>query len=66
LLSATAIEPTDRSDLRRHLQHCACARGRLHRLRCTVEAFDAFLAPRFLTTFGAMTALLLAGLAWLS
>ncbi|MEO8124601.1 MAG: hypothetical protein ABI633_11185 [Burkholderiales bacterium] len=64
--SATIFERTDRSDLRLHLQHCAYARGRLHRLRCMVEAFDALLAPRFVTTLGAMTVLVLASLALLS
>ena len=66
VLSATAFEPTDRSDLSQHLQQCARARGRLHRLRCTVETIDALLAPRFVTTLGAMTVLVLTGLTWLS
>lgn len=66
MLSAAAVEPTDRSDLRQHVQQCAFARGRLHRLRCTVEAFDALLAPRFVTTLGAMTVMVLASLAMLS
>lgn len=64
MISATVLDPTDRSDLHQHLQQCAHARGRLHGLRCTVEAFDAFLAPRFVSTLGAMTLLVLAGLAW--
>ncbi len=65
MLSATAFEPADRSELHQHLRQCACARGRLHRLRCAVEAFDAFLAPRFVTMLGAMTVLMFASLAWL-
>ncbi|MEP6558941.1 MAG: hypothetical protein ABJB17_10695 [Burkholderiales bacterium] len=67
MLSATASLPTvDHSDLCQHLQQCADARGRLHRLRCTVEVLDAFLAPRFVTMLGAMTLLVLAGLALLT
>lgn len=66
MLHATAVEPAYRGDLRQHLQHCAFARGRLHRLRCAIEALDDFLAPRFVSTLGAMTLLVLAGLAWLS
>lgn len=66
MLSATTFESSDRSDLRLHLQQCACARGQLHRLRCAAEAFDALLAPHFVTTLGAMTILVLAGLALLS
>lgn len=66
MLSATTLERSDRSGLRLHLQQCACARGRLHRLRCAVETFDALLAPRFVTTLGTMTILVLTGLALLS
>ena len=75
MISTTAFNPIDRSELRQHhdrsnlrqhLQQCACARGRLHRLLCTVEAFDALVAPRFVTTLGTMTVLVLAGLALLS
>jgi len=66
MLSATAIDPADRRDLRKHMRQCTEARGRLHHLRCTVDTIDAFLAPRFGTTLGAMTALVLAGLAWVS
>lgn len=65
--SATPFTRTaDYSDLCQHLRQCADARGPLHRMRCTVEAFDAFLAPRFVTTLGAITVLMLAGLALLS
>ena len=66
MISATVFKPTDRSDLRQHLQQCAHARGRLHGLRCSVETFDAFLAPRFVSTLGAMILLVLAGLAWVA
>ncbi len=62
----TAERSTDRSDLRQHLRQCAAARGRLHRVRCVVESFDAFLAPRFVTLLGVMTVLMLASLALLS
>ena len=48
--------------LQAHVQHCAMTRGRLHRLRCAVEAIDAFFAPRFVTTL-ALTLLVLAGTA---
>lgn len=66
MLSPTIFEPTGRSDLRRHLQQCASARGHLHLLRCAVEALDAFVAPRLVTTLGVLTILMLAGLALLS
>jgi hypothetical protein len=64
--STTFKRRSDLGDLRQHLQQCADARGRLHHLRCTAEAFDAFLAPRLVTTVGAVTVLMLAGLALLS
>lgn len=60
MFSTTAIQRSQRSDLRRHLQQCAFARGRLHGLRCAVEAFDGFVAPRFVTTLGAAALLMLA------
>lgn len=63
---ATASDPTDRSDLHQHLQQCAHARGRLHGLRCAIEAVDTFLAPRIVSTLGTMTVLMLAGLAWVA
>ncbi|MEO8123690.1 MAG: hypothetical protein ABI633_06535 [Burkholderiales bacterium] len=66
VISTTAFNSAYRSDLRQQLQQCARARGRLHRLRCMVEAFDALLAPRFVTTLGAMTVLVMASLALLS
>ncbi|MEO5734824.1 MAG: hypothetical protein ABIN96_02865 [Rubrivivax sp.] len=74
MLSATSIDTTecntdrnpDRSDLRQHLMQCGEARGRLHRLRCAAEAVNAFVAPRFVTTLGVATVLMLAALALLS
>ncbi|MEO7852977.1 MAG: hypothetical protein ABIR94_12095 [Rubrivivax sp.] len=69
MLSATSFnrsDRSDRSDLHQHLQQCAHARGRLHRLRGAFEDFDAVLAPRFGTTLGAMTVGVLALLVWLS
>ncbi|MEO7937602.1 MAG: hypothetical protein ABIR55_03185 [Burkholderiaceae bacterium] len=66
MFSPPIFEPTGHNDLRRHLQQCANARGRLHALRCAVEAFDAFVAPRFVTTLGVLTILMLAGLALLA
>jgi hypothetical protein len=67
MLSATTLErTTDRSHMHQYLQQCADARGRLHHLRCTAEAFNALFAPRFLTTLMAITIPLLAGLALLS
>lgn len=67
MFSTTAFMPAiDHTDLGQHLLHCVRARGRLHRLHCAVEAIDAFLAPRFVTTTGAMTAIMLAVLTLLS
>jgi hypothetical protein len=34
------------------------ARGRWHRLRCVVEATDAFIAPRFVTTLALLVVVL--------
>ncbi len=67
MFSTTAFMPAiNHTDLGQHLLHCVHARGRLHRLRCAVEAIDVFLAPRFVTTTAAMTAMMLAVLALLS
>ncbi len=52
------------NDLQQHLQQCAAARGRLHRLRCTVEACDDWLSTRTMSLLGATTIVMLAGLAW--
>ncbi len=60
MLSTTVFNPTERNDLYLHLQQCASARGRFHRLHCVVEAVDALVAPRFVTTLGATTILMLA------
>lgn len=60
MLSTTVFNPTDRTDLYLHLQQCAYARGRLHGLRCVVESIDALIAPRFVTTLGVTTLLMLA------
>lgn len=46
--------------LREHLNHCASARSRWHPWRGRVEAVDAFVLPRVVTS---LTALLLAALA---
>jgi hypothetical protein len=67
MFPTTAFMPAiNHSDLGQHLLQCSRAGGRLHRLRCAVEAIDAFLAPRFVTTTGAMTAMMLAVLTLLS
>ena len=60
MLSTTILYPTDRKDLYLHLQQCAQARGRMHRLRCVVEVIDGIVAPRFVTTLSVTTALILA------
>ena len=65
MLSTTVFYPSDPNDLYLHLQQCADARGRLHRLRCVVEAIDGLVAPRFVTTLG-VTTLLMVALALLS
>lgn len=49
----TAYSP----DLSHHLRQCAQARGRLHTLRCGLEALDGFLSPRFVSLIAAATAL---------
>lgn len=60
MLSTTISYPSDPNDLNLHVQQCADARGRLHRLRCVVEAIDGLVAPRFVTTLGVTTLLMLA------
>ncbi len=62
MATRVAESAIDRSDLGQHLRQCAHARGRLHRLHCAAQAFDAFLMPRFVTTLGVMTLLILAGM----
>ncbi len=55
----------DRSDpthLRDHLRQCAFACGPLHRILCTLETFDAFLARRFVTTLTLIAAVLYVGI----
>jgi hypothetical protein len=46
--AASAV--ADPSRLAEHGQHCAAARGRLHRVRCAAEAVHGFLAPRLITS----------------
>ena len=58
---ATAADPTQ---LQRHLGHCAAARSRLHGMRGTAEAVDAFVSPRFVSTLAVLAAAA-AGLNWL-
>lgn len=60
MLSTTVFYPTAPNDLYLHLQQCAHARGRLHGLRCIVETIDGLVAPRFVTTLGVTTLLMLA------
>ncbi len=60
-MTVHSVRP-DLGDLRHHLQECARARGRLHRLRCAVEALDAFLAPRFVTALAVVATIVLASL----
>lgn len=57
------------AQLTQHLDHCAHACGRMHRVRGAVELADAFLASRFVSTLvllTAMLALLASGLSWLA
>ncbi len=42
--------PHDPSLLHDHIQRCAAASGRLHRLQTVAESINGFLAPRFVTT----------------
>ncbi len=51
----------DSAQLRAHFRQCVFALGRLHRLRCMGEALDAFLAPRFVSVFTVMTAVVVVG-----
>lgn len=45
-----------------HFQNCIHASGRLHRLYCALEALNAFIAPRFVTTLVLVTTVLSAGM----
>lgn len=64
--SAIALLPAaDSGDLRRHLQQCADTSRRFDRLHNAVDALDQFVAPRFITTLGALTLLMLMALAFL-
>jgi len=49
-------------DLELHCSQCRQARGRLHGVRCMVEAVGVFLAPRFITALLAVGVLVLVGL----
>lgn len=51
----TTFDPTRLAD---HARQCVLARGRWHRLRCVVEATDAFIAPRFVTTLALLVVVL--------
>ena len=55
----------DPTQLQQHLAHCMAACSRLHRLRGAVEAVDAFLSPRFVSTLLAL-ALTAAAVTWLA
>ena len=44
----------DATRLTAHLQHCAAARGRLHRMRGVLAAMDGLVQPRFLSTLMAL------------
>lgn len=49
-----------------HFQKCVHASGRLHRLYYALEAFNAFIAPRFVTTLVLVTGVLVSGMLLLS
>ncbi len=55
------FDQPDPTHLRDHLRQCAFACGPLHRILCTVEALDAFLARRFVTTLTLIAAVLFVG-----
>ena len=59
-LNSPPVLPPEPLSLGEHMQRCAHESGALHRLRCAVEAIDAFLAPRFVTTM-ALTLVVLVG-----
>lgn len=50
---AAAPDTPDPTHLQAHRNHCADARGALHRLRGTFAAADALIQPRFLSTVAA-------------
>ena len=54
----------DPTQLRLHHDHCAAALGALHRVRGSLEALDAFVSPRFMTTLAVLAGLALA-VVWL-
>ena len=55
----------DPTQLQQHLNHCAAACSRLHRLRSAAEAVDAFLSPRFVSTL-LVLAITAATVSWLA
>ena len=59
---ATDLDFPDPANLGDHFRQCAFARSRLYRFQCVAEALNAFLAPRFVTTLGVMTVVMLVGI----
>ena len=59
---ATDLYWSDLAQLRDHVKVCAFSRGRMHRLRCAIEAIDEFVSARFVTTLTTLTLVFFAGL----
>ncbi len=62
--SQTPPLAADPTRLDAHFGHCLGARSSLHRMRGVVEAIDALLMPRFLSTLVVLTLLVAAVLWW--
>ncbi len=60
-LARARVDPTQ---LHEHLGHCATTCSRWHRMRGALEAVDAFVSPRFVSSL-VVAVLLLTALAWL-
>lgn len=56
--------PEHVAGLQRHLSECASANGALHGLRCKIEAADAFLGGRFISTVVFAAGLLAISVYW--
>ncbi len=52
---STATSTLELSALEEHLKLCRRACGRLFALQCLLEAFDRFVAARFITTLMTVT-----------
>ena len=60
VLILAALDRSDTALLMEHSRQCTLARGRLHPFYCAAEALDGLVAPRFVTTLAALTAVVAA------